>query len=115
MMTTSTQPQELLPPVFRHPGEQLDEIVRTDQLITERISGLLQTERKTIELLLKGKYNIVPAFAHRLEQCTGIRAELWMDMQIEYDHHLLRIKYADKFSQLWRKNAKGCRMRNLYF
>src|SRR6478735_7512221 len=113
-MTTETCKPEVSTST-RHPGEQLDEIVRSNQLITERLAGLLQTERKTIELLLKGKYNIVPAFAHRLEQFTGIRAEQWMNMQIEYDHHLLRIKYADKFSQLWRKDSRGCRMRKLYF
>lgn len=114
-MAIPTYPEEQIPSVYRHPGEQLNEIFRSDQLITDRIPALLQVDRKTVDLFMKGKYNIVPAFAERLEHVTGIRAEHWMSMQIEYDQHLLHVKYTDKYAQLWKKDARGCRMRKLYF
>ena len=69
-----------------HPGEQLKEEFLPDYGITAyRLAKEIDVAESTISRLLAQKTRVTPALAIRLGAFFGTSAEMWMNMQINYD------------------------------
>jgi len=66
-----------------HPGSVLREYL--GELSVSEAAGHLHTTRVTLSRVLNGKAGISAEMALRLAAALGTSAELWMNMQSQYD------------------------------
>jgi antitoxin HigA-1 len=69
-----------------HPGRIIRQecIEPLDVTVTEAAARLSVT-RQNLNNVLKGKSGISPEMAIRLSKAFGSRAEVWLELQMEYD------------------------------
>jgi addiction module HigA family antidote len=69
-----------------HPGEVLKELyLETLQLTVTEAAEALGVTRKALSELINGRTGISTAMALRLSKAFGTTAELWLNMQQQYD------------------------------
>lgn len=89
---TSSVPQHPLsrshqwrPTWAQPPGETLREWMTETGTSEAGLSKLADIDAETVSAVLDGTQNITPDIALRLEQHTKIRAQLWLNLQAQYD------------------------------
>ena len=67
-----------------HPGEVLREFLPKDRSLGE-IAGHLGVSRQALSALLNGRAGVSAEMALRLEAALATSAEMWVQMQANYD------------------------------
>jgi addiction module HigA family antidote len=75
--------EQRLPPV--HPGEVLQDILRDANLSANALALALRVPANRIGAILKGERGITADTALRLARYFGTSAQLWMNLQAQYD------------------------------
>ena len=75
--------EQRLPPV--HPGEVLQDILRDANLSANALALALRVPANRIGAILKGERGITADTAMRLARYFGTSAQLWMNLQAQYD------------------------------
>lgn len=68
-----------------HPGIFLQEEIEERELLKKTIAQQLEILPTNLSEILKGKRNISPRLAVRLEKVLKIRAEYWLNLQMAWD------------------------------
>lgn len=78
--------------IATHPGEVLKDEVEARRLIKSEVAKQLEILPGHLSELFKGKRNVSPALALKLQKLLGIPAETWLSIQNRYDLTLLHLK-----------------------
>lgn len=89
---TGSKGQELRTDVLLHPGEVLEMEIMARGLTKSRFAMDIKMYPSHMSDILKGKRNITEEIALKIESQSGISAEFWMRLQVEYNISLLRAK-----------------------
>jgi addiction module HigA family antidote len=73
-----------------HPGELLRDWLAEHELSQRDFGLLIPIHEGEISRLCNGKRDVGPALAIQLERETGVRAEVWLHLQMSYDLGKLR-------------------------
>ena len=94
---------ELLPPI--HPGEILKtELMEPYGLSGNALSRLLSIPSNRITEIVNGERGISIDTALRLSKCFGMSAQMWMNLQTEYELRKARYeRLTDRIEQEVRK------------
>ncbi len=68
-----------------HPGIFLQEEIEERELLKKTIAQQLEILPTNLSEILKGKRNISPRLAVRLEKVLKISAEYWLNLQMAWD------------------------------
>lgn len=79
-----------------HPGEILKEEMESRGLNMNRFAKELHVPAGRISQIMAGKRAITPDTAIRLGCYLGTSAEVWMNLQVQYDLAITRKKLKDK-------------------
>lgn len=75
---------ELMSQVF-HPGEFLLEEIEERELKKQDVASALDILPHHLSAIFKGKRNISPKLAIKLERFLGVSAEYWINLQTSFD------------------------------
>lgn len=84
-------------------GFTLAQELKSRQISQREFAKTIEMQATHLNEILKGKRNITPAIALKLENALGIKASFWMNLQSQYECDLQRIK---------RENTKAERPKN---
>ncbi len=76
--------------VATHPGEVLKDEIEERKMAKIEVAEILGIKPGHLSELFKGKRNISPALALKLQQLLGIPAETWLILQNRYDLTVLQ-------------------------
>lgn len=68
-----------------HPGEDLLEAIEAKGWTQRQFAELIGISSPALNAIIKGNRNITPALAVRIWAAFGTSAEVWMNMQTNYD------------------------------
>ena len=69
-----------------HPAELFEEYIeRLGGMSQEKLSSQLKVRRETVNRLLRRRQAVSSEMALRLERLTGISAESWLSLQMQFD------------------------------
>ncbi len=85
----------IIPFAATHPGEILAEELKERGISQKLFAQALHIRPSHLNEILKGKRNISPEFAFKLEKELNIPAEIWSNMQSSYEVNLIRIYERD--------------------
>ncbi|HTJ11227.1 MAG TPA: HigA family addiction module antitoxin [Dinghuibacter sp.] len=85
-----TNKQTIYSAVAIHPGEILKEEIEARELAKTAVAKHLGIQPGHLSELFKGKRNISPAIALKLQMLLDIPAETWLGLQNLYDLTILR-------------------------
>ncbi len=75
----------LIPLAATHPGELLKEELKERGLSQKRLSEMTDVKASVISEVISGKRSVSLNMAVALEKALGIPAEMWMNLQTQYD------------------------------
>ena len=84
-------------------GFTLAQELKSRQISQREFAKTIEMQATHLNEIIKGKRNITPAIALKLENALGIKASFWMNLQSQYECDLQRIK---------RENTKAERPKN---
>lgn len=84
-------------------GFTLAQELKSRQISQREFAKTIEMQATHLNEILKGKRNITPAIALKLENALGIKASFWRNLQSQYECDLQRIK---------RENTKAERPKN---
>lgn len=88
-----------LPPV--HPGDILrEDVLPAVRVPKVRIAKELGISRQSFDDLLKGKSSLSTLMALKLERLFGGSAEMWCNLQRDYDLAIARHEKADELNKI---------------
>lgn len=73
-------------------GFTLAQELKSRQISQREFAKTIEMQATHLNEILKGKRNITPAIALKLENALGIKASFWMNLQSQYECDLQRIK-----------------------
>ena len=74
------------------PGEALKEEIEARGMTPEELAGLCGEPVETIEAIFRGRQEITPDLAAKLEKAVaGIKASFWLNLEDSYQETLTRI------------------------
>ncbi|MFB6305783.1 MAG: HigA family addiction module antitoxin, partial [Flavobacteriales bacterium] len=76
---------EIIPEDPIHPGEILKDELNSRAISQQQLAEGMNMSKSEISLLLHGKRNITAHIAVLLEKALNIDAEVWMNLQSNYD------------------------------
>ncbi|MEW6234210.1 MAG: HigA family addiction module antitoxin [Candidatus Omnitrophota bacterium] len=79
-----------------HPGEILKDELEARNMSMNRLAKELNVPAGRISQIMSGKRAITPDTAIRLANYLGTSAEVWMNLQTQYDLALARRKLEDE-------------------
>jgi addiction module HigA family antidote len=83
-----------------HPGEVLrEDVVPSLNMMKARIARAIGISRQTFYDLLGERQAVTPLVALKLERCVGGSAEMWMNLQRDYDLAVARRDKADEIAK----------------
>ncbi len=90
-----------------HPGEIVREALfnETSLHTVGEAAKKLKIERTTLSRLLNGHNGISPEMAYKLSLLLGTSAEMWLNIQRDYDLWLVTEKYKSKNLHIYRLAA----------
>lgn len=95
-----------------HPGEVLKkDFLETLELTQTRLAKELNTTFRTINEIINEKRNISPEMAMKLSRYLGTSAEIWLNLQNQFDIHRICARKAGilerikPYGKLHRKTA----------
>lgn len=68
-----------------HPGEDLLEAIEAKGWTQRQFAELIGISSPALNAIIKGNRNITPALAVRIWAAFGTSAEVWMNLQTNYD------------------------------
>jgi addiction module HigA family antidote len=87
-----------------HPGAVLREWIPAQMSVTQAALAL-KINRVTLSNLLNGRGNITPNIALRLAAWLGTSAEMWINMQVQFDLWIARQQRRPTIKPLAREAA----------
>lgn len=91
-----------------HPGKILnDDFLKPMGLSQTRIAKEVNTTFRTINEIVNEKRNISPEMAIKLSRYFGTSAEVWLNLQNQYDLHRIRMKKTASFKRIKPHRAHG--------
>lgn len=75
-----------------HPGYYVQDIIDDMEITQSEFAKRLNTNGKTLSLLLDGKISLPMNLASSLSQMTGTSITMWMNLQTQYDEKVLEIE-----------------------
>ncbi|MGC9328744.1 MAG: HigA family addiction module antitoxin [Candidatus Hinthialibacter sp.] len=82
-----------------HPGEILKDELEAREISMNQFAKSLKVPTGRISQILAGKRSITPDTAIRLGHYLGTSAEVWMNLQTQYDLALARQKLQNELKQ----------------
>ena len=82
-----------------HPGNLIKDEIEARNLTQSKVAIEMEIAPNVLNELIKGKRNITPAIALKLEVVFDIDAEYWMRLQIKYEIDSLRIKHNKEIQE----------------
>jgi len=76
-------------------GFTLAQELKSRQISQREFAKTIEMQATHLNEILKGKRNITPAIALKLENALGIKASFWMNLQSQYECDLQRFKSED--------------------
>jgi antitoxin HigA-1 len=76
--------------IATHPGEVLKDEIEARKLIKTEVAKTLEIQPGHLSELFKGKRNVSPALAIKLQKLLDIPAENWLMLQNRYDLTVLQ-------------------------
>ena len=73
-------------------GFTLAQELKSRQISQREFAKTIEMQATHLNEIIKGKRNITPAIALKLENALGIKASFWMNLQSQYECDLQRIK-----------------------
>ena len=73
-------------------GFTLAQELKSRQISQREFAKTIEMQATHLNEILKGKRNITPAIALKLENALGIKASFWMNLQSQYECDLQRLK-----------------------
>ncbi|SEW39768.1 addiction module antidote protein, HigA family [Chitinophaga sp. YR573] len=84
-----------------HPGAILrEDVLKEMNLTVTKAAEILQVSRKQLSEVANEKASVSPEMAWRLELAFGIEAQLWLDLQSQYD--LWKVQESGKVAHITR-------------
>ena len=77
--------KELVPFVATHPGELIKDELKEMGLTQKRLSEITGMKASVISETINGKRSISLNMAVALEKALGVPADMWMNLQTQYD------------------------------
>ena len=68
-----------------HPGYYIQENIEHLGITAEEFAKRLGTSAKTLNLLVQGEQDITPDMAEKLSRLFGTSAQMWLNLQQQYD------------------------------
>lgn len=87
--------KELIPLFATHPGEMLRDELKEHGFTQKRFAQETGIKPSVLSETIKGKRSISLNVAVKLENALGIPAEIWMNMQTQYDLDTAKIAERD--------------------
>lgn len=85
---TETMVRQMRP---THPGEILrEDIIPALRMSKVLVAKALRVSRQTLHDLLAARQGVTPLLALKLERVVGGSAEMWMNLQRDYDLSIVR-------------------------
>ncbi len=83
-----------------HPGEVLrEDVVPALGISKIAVARALRVSRQTLHDLLGAKQGVTPLLALKLERVVGGSAEMWMNLQRDYDLSIVRRDKAAEIAE----------------
>jgi HTH-type transcriptional regulator/antitoxin HigA len=92
-----------LPDWATHPGEHLAEYLDERGLSQAEFARLADMTPKLVNTIVKRANPVTPESALKLERVLGLKAEIWLGIQNEWDLHQARLKQATPAAADWLK------------
>lgn len=89
--------EQKLPPV--HPGAVLHDILRDAELTANALALALRVPANRIGAILKGERGITSDTALRLARYFGTSAQLWINLQANYDLEVAEDSYRSQIER----------------
>ena len=84
-----------------HPGRILSEdFLKPFGLSQTRLAKEINTTFRTVNEIVNEKRNISPEMAIKLSRYFGTSAEVWLNLQNQYDLHRIRMKKTASFKRI---------------
>lgn len=90
---------DMVPAEAFHPGEYIKDEIKARGLKQKDVARSLGVHAGFLSELIHGKRNINPKLAIKLEILFSISAKTWMNLQVNYEIDIVRIKYRDIFKK----------------
>ncbi len=81
-----------------HPGEHLAEYLEVRDLSQGEFARLAGLTPKLVSTIINGTNPVVPDTAIRLEHVLGLRADIWLALQKDWELHKARVREEEKAS-----------------
>ena len=85
--------------VVFHPGYYITEIIEDMEMNQAEFATRMGTTAKTLSCLLNGQANISNDLAKKLSVMLGTSADVWLNLQNNYDQKLIEIQQAKDFDE----------------
>lgn len=84
------------PFIATHPGEMIKDELKERNMTQKQLSELTGIKPSVLSETINGKRSISLSVAIALEKALGIPAEIWMNLQTQYDIDLANIEERNK-------------------
>ena len=81
-------------------GFTLAQELKARQISQREFAKVIEMQATHLNEIIKGKRNITPAIALKLENALGIKASFWMSLQSQYECDLQRLKSEKAKSEI---------------
>ena len=88
--------KELTPYVATHPGEMIKDELKERNMTQKQLSELTGIKPSVLSETINGKRSVSLSVAMALEKALGIPAEIWMNLQTQYDIDSANIEEHNK-------------------
>ena len=97
---------DVIPAFAIHPGEHIKDEIEARALNQKEFALQMGVSIDTLNQLFKGKRDITPELAQNLENALGIKAEFWLNLQMDFEIDTIRIKHRDMLNKTRLLNKK---------
>jgi HTH-type transcriptional regulator/antitoxin HigA len=91
-----------------HPGEHLEEYIEARGWSQAEFARIADLTPKLVSTIIAGKNPITPETAIKLERVLDVRAQVWLNLQMNWDLHQVRVgeesKASSSAAQSWLGN-----------
>lgn len=88
--------KNLTPFVATHPGEMIKDEIKERRLTQKQLADLTGIKPSVLSETINGKRSVSLSVAVALEKALGIPADIWMNLQTQYDLDVANISERDK-------------------
>ena len=91
------------PQLAFHPWIDLGEELEARGWTQSWFANVIGVSVPALNAIIKGRRNITPALAVRIWAAFGTSAEVWMNMQIEYDIYIAEQEEKERINSVYEK------------